>query len=120
MKFEERGLPPSLRYVNRRLTGQPLVAVIWLIVMISVFASVYMLDSGRGQRGTLIMYSLLCCDLIVMIALISVAIRIEGRTWLLAKYDCGNDEVVSAGSRAIIRLLPLMGFLVLGEYLFLR
>jgi len=120
MKIEERGLPPSLSYLNRRLTGQPLFTAIWLVYVLTVTAAVYALDSGRGTRGTFIMCCILVFDFIVVFAVLSVAVREGGRKWLLSKYDDGDCAPVSKASQAFVRILPFLGLVVVAEYLYLR
>ncbi len=120
MKLEERGLPPSLRYVNQRLTGQPLFAVTWLIVMLGVGAAIIGLDRDETSTEALLVVWALALDFIICLALLSVAIRRDGRKWLWAKYNDEGQNPVSVGSRVVIRLLPFIGLFVIGEYLFLR
>ncbi len=57
---------------------------------------------------------------IVVIALVSTATRAEGRRWLLERYENVESKNVRAGSRIFVSLLPLVGLLVIGEYLLLR
>jgi hypothetical protein len=116
MKIVIRRLPPSVKYVNQRLTGQPVVTALWYICMLTIFAALYKLDSGRGVRGECIMYGIITFDAAAIIGLLVVAKDKEGRMWLLEKYDDGDCAPVDNASRIVIRLLPILGLIVMAEY----
>ena len=119
MKLEERGLSPIFSYINARLTRQPLHTGLWTIIMLINLASILKLDAHRGNMGNVLIFIVLLYAFIVLNVLISLATRAEGRKWLLEKYEEGGSKDVSAGSRIFVRLLPLVGLMVIGEYLLL-
>ena len=120
MKLEERGLSPIFSYINARLTKRPLHTGIWTTLMLIILASILKLDADRGNMGDALIFVVSLYAFIVVIALISTAIRAEGRRWLLERYEDRESGSVSAGSRIFVRLLPLVGLIVIGEYLLLR
>ena len=120
MRLEEHSLPPFISYINARLTGRPLHTAIWLISMLLIIASIYKLNVHRSGRGDIIMVIAFLYAFVVAVALISVAARTEGRRWLLEKYEDGESRSASSGSRTVVRLLPLLGLIVIAEYLLLR
>lgn len=120
MKFEERGLPPFINYVNARLSGRPLHAAMWVLLMLATGVAVYRLDENRGLLGDVIIFVMMLFMVVVLTALLSVAIRQQGRDWLLKKHEDGKSGNVSKGSRVIVRLLPVLGVAVAVESYLLR
>jgi hypothetical protein len=124
MKLEDSGLPPFLVYLTARLTGRPLGTIFWLIGMLSIFllvlfAEIEPQDPAYGKAIGLEIFTAFLI-LVLVVALISIAVRKEGRDWLTAKLDGGTGEAVSLGSRLIVWLLPMLGLVVLLENWILR
>jgi hypothetical protein len=120
MKLEKRELPPFMVYLTARLTGRPLHTILWLIAQLLVFVLILMLESNlEGSHSAIakgLAWWLILLMLILLTVLVSTAIRKEGRHWLLAKYDNGDGKPVGAGSRVVVRCLPLFGLIVILEY----
>lgn len=116
-KIEERGLPPSLQYINARLTGRPLSAILWLLVMIALSGTMYALDPHRGRTGDGLIVVAIVYFVIALAGLLSVVTRAEGRAWLLEKRE-ESVARVSTVSRLVVRLVPLAALAVVIEYWF--
>lgn len=119
-KIEERGLPPFLTYINARLTRQPIVAVLWLIVMLATCGVIYALDSERRRIGSFLMVVAFLYALICLVALASVLVRAEGRRWLFTKCVDPSASAIGAGSKIVVRLLPLLGLAAIVEFWVVR
>lgn len=114
-KIEEQGLPPSFEYVNARLTGQPLIAILWVLLMTALYSLVFVLDPHRGRVGNAIVVCFAIYFGVVLAGLLSVATRADGRRWLLRR-SVEPDRPVTTMSRIVIRLLPLLALAVVLEY----
>ena len=124
MPPDNRRLPPFLSYIAARLGGRPLEAFLWYFCVFSMCGGMGMPEvlSGNQTSTEFWVVTVFCAlDFVALCAImLSIAMNDGGWRWLLTDYRDEQNNAVDSGSRFLVRMIPVMGLIVVVEYLVLR